>query len=112
VSTEADGFAEPDGDITAALGAALAATPETGTGVRRAVSKTRAGHLAWCKQRAIEYADQGDAASAIASLASDLSKDPRTASSADIVRGLMMPLLLTGEFDRPGKLREFIEGFN
>jgi thiamine biosynthesis protein ThiC len=112
MSSETEGFTEPDGDITAALGAALAATPETGTGVRHAVSKTRAEHLAWCKQRAIEYADQGDVASAIASLASDLSKDPRTASSADIVQGLMMPLLLAGEFERPGRLREFIEGFN
>jgi hypothetical protein len=33
-------------------------------------------------------------------------------SPAEVVTALMMPLALLGEFEKPGKLREFIEGFN
>jgi hypothetical protein len=33
-------------------------------------------HLEWCKQRAREYLDQGDAINAIASMHSDLNKHP------------------------------------
>ena len=73
---------------------------------------TRAEHLQWAKDRALEYADQGAMANAIASLRSDLGKHPDTAASARIVDELMMPLMLIGEFDRPGELRKFIEGFN
>ena len=72
----------------------------------------RAEHLAWAKQRALEYADQGDVTNAIASLRSDLGKHPETAQSADAIDHLMMPLAMTGNFDRPGELRKFIEGFN
>ena len=72
---------------------------------------TRAEHLQWCKERALEYADRGDTGNAIASLQSDLAKHPDTAASASIVTELMMPLAMIGEFDRPGELRKFIEGF-
>ena len=73
---------------------------------------TRAEHLQWAKDRALEYADQGDMASAITSLRSDLGKHPDTAASVSVVDELMMPLMLTGKFDAPGELRKFIEGFN
>jgi hypothetical protein len=73
---------------------------------------TRAEHLRWAKDRALEYADQGDGASAIASLRSDLAKHPETAGSADVVDGLMFPLMLNGHLDSPAELRKFIEGFN
>lgn len=69
-------------------------------------------HLQWAKDRALEYADRGDAGSAIASLRSDLGKHPDTAASASIVDELMLPLAMIGDFDRPGELRKFIEGFN
>ena len=72
----------------------------------------RAEHLQWAKDRALEYADKGDVASAIGSLRSDLGKHPDTAASAAIVDELMMPLAMTGKFERPGELRRFIEGFN
>ena len=72
--------------------------------------ETRAEHLAWCKQRALEYADQGDVASAVASMGSDLSKHPETASHGAME--LMMMMAMAGQFDRPGELRKFIEGFN
>jgi hypothetical protein len=68
--------------------------------------------MQWCKDRALEYADQGDTASAMASLGSDLGKHPDTAGSVQVVTELMMPLAMMGEFERPGELRKFIEGFN
>lgn len=72
----------------------------------------RAEHLAWAKQRALEYADQGDTGNAIASLMQDLAGHPETAQSCEVVTSLMTPLAMMGQFDRPGELRKFIEGFN
>jgi hypothetical protein len=71
---------------------------------------SRAEHLAWCKQRALECADRGEVAYAMSSLISDLGKHPETAGHSGIE--LMTMLAMTGEFERPGELRKFIEGFN
>lgn len=71
---------------------------------------TRAEHLAWCKQRALEYADQGNVANTIASMASDLRKHPETAGHPGIE--LMMMLAAAGRLDTPAELRKLIEGFN
>jgi hypothetical protein len=73
---------------------------------------TRTEHMKWARDRALEYADQRDTGSAIASLMSDLGKHPETESSCDVVRDLMMPLAMIGEFEKPGELRKFIEGFS
>ena len=70
---------------------------------------TREEHLQWARDRALEYADQGDVANAIASLQSDLGKHPETVGHDGIM--LMSMLAMTGKFDRPGELRHFIEGF-
>ena len=75
------------------------------------MAETRAEHLKWAKDRALEYADQGDTASAMSSLMQDLSLHSETAASAVIVPELMMPLAMMGEFEKPGELRKFIEGF-
>jgi hypothetical protein len=72
----------------------------------------RAEHLKWCKDRALEYADKGDAGGAMSSLIQDLGLHPETARSAEIVPALMMPLVVTGHMSQPGELRKFIEGFN
>jgi len=69
----------------------------------------RAEHLRWAKDRALEYADQGDMANAIASLGSDLRKHPDTGNHGGME--LMMMMAMAGQFDRPGELRKFIEGF-
>lgn len=69
---------------------------------------TRADHLKWCKDRALEYADRGDDVNAMASFQSDLGKHPETAGHSGIQ--VMYMLAMAGEFSRPGKLREFIEG--
>lgn len=67
--------------------------------------ESRAEHLAWCKQRALEYADRGDIAGALASMGSDLRKHPDLERSADLV--------MLGMFENtPAKMRHFIEGFN
>jgi hypothetical protein len=71
---------------------------------------TRDEHLAWAKERALEYADQGDTGQAIASLISDLGKHPDTAGHSGI--GLMAMLKMTGHLSTPREVREFIEGFN
>ena len=73
---------------------------------------TRAEHLKWAKDRALEYADKGDTGGAIASLMSDLGKHSETAPSREIVANLMTPLAMMGKFDQPGELRKFIKGFN
>lgn len=71
---------------------------------------TRAEHLAWCKERALEYCDQGDWMNAWASMVSDLGKHPETKTHAAIELGGM--LLLGGHNTNVQDMREFIEGCN
>ena len=73
-----------------------------------ATPPTRDEHLAWCKERALAFADNGDVALTIASLASDLSKHDDTAGHN--APELMTRLAMGGHFRRPGELREFVEG--
>lgn len=70
---------------------------------------TRQEHLQWAKDRALEYADQGDVGSAVASMTSDLAKHPETRGHTGVM--LMTMMAAAGHFDRPGELRQFIEGF-
>jgi len=65
--------------------------------------------LAWCKQRALEYADRGDAEQAFNSMASDLGKHPETRCHIGIQLGSM---LLFGGHLRGDELRRWITGFN
>jgi len=71
---------------------------------------TREQHLAWCKERAIEYAEKGAVQDAFASMASDLNKHPETQDHAGIQLGMMM--LMAGQLSSPPEMRRFIEGFN
>jgi hypothetical protein len=68
---------------------------------------TRDEHLAWAKQRALEYVDRGELADAVASMGGDLAKHPELGSGPYIVQ-LGMLRVLNG--DRRG-VREWIEGF-
>lgn len=72
--------------------------------------KTRADHLEWCKHRARDYCDRGDAMNALTSMFSDLEKHPETKGHAGSEIGIM--LMLTGGLSTPHEAREFIEGFN
>lgn len=71
---------------------------------------TRAEHMAFCKQRALEYIEHGDVKNAITSMFSDLGKHTET---KDIVKGplLQLGMMYTMNHDIPGA-RRFIEGFN
>jgi hypothetical protein len=71
---------------------------------------TRAEHLAWCKQRALEYVDGGDPQGGLTSMFSDLGKHDETRNHAGIQLGVM--LMMTGSLSEPGEARRFIEGFN
>lgn len=72
------------------------------------MNATRQEHMKWCKERALEYCDNGDGAQAIASMLSDLRKHPETAPSA----GLGATLMLTVNRGDMASVRRFIEGFN
>ncbi len=71
---------------------------------------TRAEHLAWCKQRALEYVDQDDLTNAWASMVSDLNKHSETEGHSAIELGMM--LLMNGHLSTPLDMRKFINGFN
>ena len=71
---------------------------------------TRAEHLAWAKTRALEYVDNGDLTSALASMMSDLQKHPELEGHTGIQLGAM--LMVNGHLNDTRKVRDFIEGFN
>lgn len=72
--------------------------------------KTRAEHLQWCKDRAIEYVQQGDVTNAAASFMSDMDKHDETRNHAALK--LMATMLFTGQLNSPDEMRKFILGFN
>lgn len=71
---------------------------------------TRQDHLAFCKQRALEYVDANDLQQAFASMLSDLGKHEETVRHSGMRLGAA--LLVGGHLDTPYKMRHFIEGFN
>lgn len=71
---------------------------------------TRDEHIAWCKQRALEYLDRGDATAAIMSMVSDVGKHPETQNHAGNM--LAFGLLAAGQLKNPTEVRRFIEGYN
>jgi hypothetical protein len=71
---------------------------------------TRAEHIAWCKQRALEYVERGDLQNAVVSMLSDLRKHPETENHIGGKMGAMM--LMGGHLKRPDEVRNWIEGFN
>lgn len=70
---------------------------------------TRSEHLAWCKQRALEYLDKGDCANAVASIMSDMNKHPETKIDNPFLNMLGMQAAASG--DRLATKR-YIDGFN
>jgi hypothetical protein len=71
--------------------------------------RTRDEHLAWCKERAREYLDNGDVLQGVTSMLADLNKHPDT-------RGVSAKMSVLGLFyimnhDLAGA-RRFVEGFN
>ena len=68
----------------------------------------RAEHLAWCKQRALEYVDAGDLTNAVASMQSDMRKHPETIASMNVATAAMGFLAVQ---DGKEAVRRWIEGF-
>lgn len=71
---------------------------------------TRSEHVQWCKDRAMEYVNDGDLTGAFASMTSDLTKHPETANHSAIQLG--MGLLMGGMLSTKPEMEKFIEGFN
>lgn len=69
----------------------------------------RAEHMAWCKQRALEYLPN-DPAGALDSITSDLTKHEETAEHPALL--LTMMLRLGGHLSTAEQVRKHIEGFN
>lgn len=72
--------------------------------------KTRAEHLAWCKEDAHDYLRRGDIKEAVTVMLCDLAKHPETeASSKGVLAMLGMRVMLNGDHE---EARRFIDGFN
>lgn len=72
---------------------------------------TRAEHMRWCKQRALEYLEPGEFFSpndAIASMLSDLGKHQETRDLLDSPAIVALAM----ESQDETRARRFIEGFN
>lgn len=72
---------------------------------------TRQEHIAWCKQRALEYLERGELANAFASMLSDLTKHDETKDhiGGKLGAGLMF---VPGWITNPSEVRKWIDGFN
>jgi uncharacterized protein YejL (UPF0352 family) len=68
---------------------------------------TRDQHLAWAKQRALEYLDRGDVTNAITSMVSDLEKHPALKSNLVLVAIGMLSAMHNDSM----AARRWIEGF-
>ncbi len=81
---------------------------------------TRAEHLAWCKQRALqelafylkESGPREACKQAMASMSSDLRKHPATAQHAGIQLGMMFLMSNQREAHDTEAMTKFINGFN
>jgi hypothetical protein len=69
---------------------------------------TRDEHMQWCKDRALPYVDRGDAAQAVASMCSDLSKHEETAGIGEVMGMMGMLEIQNGD----EAVRRWITGFN
>ena len=70
----------------------------------------RQEHLQWCKDRALEYVEDGDVTQAFASFQSDMTKHEETQGHMALELGTM--LLVSGNLSTPHQMREWVNGFN
>jgi hypothetical protein len=71
---------------------------------------TRQEHLDWCKQRALEYVQQGDFEQAVTSMLSDLQTHPETQDHCGIELG--MHVMFGSQLNTRAEVIRFINGFN
>lgn len=69
---------------------------------------TRAEHVRWCKQRALEHLDLGQPQLAVSSMISDMGKHPET---EDAIRTQIVPGMATLKNEGAEGVRRWIEGF-
>lgn len=72
---------------------------------------TRAEHVRWCKDRAMEYVNQGDLLNGVTSMMSDMEKHPETAMKGPLAMLGMLALQQAQSGDRDG-VERYIKGFN
>ena len=72
---------------------------------------TRAEHLQWCKDRAMEYVNSGDLQRAFTSMCSDILNHPETAHHS-VTNQLGMMQLMGGFLDTPKMMEDWIKGYN
>lgn len=71
---------------------------------------TRAAHLQWAKDRALEYVEAGDLTNACASILSDIGKHPQIDPST--IQTLWAMEAMTGGLNTADNVRRFINGIN
>lgn len=71
---------------------------------------TRSEHLAWAKERALEYVAAGDLGQAFTSMASDLRKHDELIDHPGLLMGSM--LFFGGHLNSEPEMRDWVEGFN
>jgi hypothetical protein len=72
---------------------------------------TRAEHISWCKQRALEYVERNELSDAVASMLSDLRKHPETENHIGGTLGVGM-MMIPGWIRNRGEVTKWIDGFN
>jgi hypothetical protein len=70
---------------------------------------TRAEHVAWAKERALEYVEAGQLTDAWASIVSDFGKHEATVGHYGLMLGSQ--LVAAGHLSTAAAMRKFIEGF-
>jgi hypothetical protein len=68
-------------------------------------------HMAWCKQRSLEYVNSGELENALASFVSDLGKHESTAGDELLVMLCATEGVAAVTAGDGARLRRFIEGF-
>ena len=71
---------------------------------------TRAEHMRWAKNRALQYVEIGSLQEAYPSIASDLQNHKETANHIGIQLGMIQ--MISGMLDTKAAMRDFINGFN
>ena len=70
--------------------------------------RDRQEHLQWCKDRANEYLNQGDAQQGVTSMLPDMGKHPETELD-DILQQMGLMVLVSGDL---GEAKSYVNGFN
>jgi hypothetical protein len=73
-------------------------------------TKSRAEHLQWAKERALQYVDANELEAAFTTMASDLQKHKETAGHVGVTLGLLQKL--GGHLNTQDSMRDYINGFN